>query len=235
MSYPILTDANAKILKGLKRGFLTGGVHFAPHTLSGHNVCPMASKGCAAACLNTAGRGIYQKVQNVRIRKTNWFFSDRKGFLAQLVEDIKTLERKAFRNGLVPALRLNLTSDISFENIKLDGKTLFEIFPHIPFYDYTKVPKRMISFLRGEMPKNYHLTFSRSETNQTQAELIASMGGNVAAVFDSKELPASYLGRPVINGDENDLRFLDPKGCIVGLSVKGWKGKKDKSGFVIPT
>lgn len=229
---PILTTANQKILKNMKKGYMTGGIHFAPFNLSGHQVCPMASAGCAASCLNTAGRGIYQKTQTARIKKTKWFFADRHGFMAQLCEDIRALERKAFREGKMPSLRLNLTSDIQFENILFEGKTVFEHFPHIPFMDYTKIPKRMFAWLAGKMPSNYHLTFSRSETNGAIAETIAVAGGNVAAVFATKALPAMYYGRPVVNGDESDLRFLDPAGVVVGLYAKG-KAKKDTSGFVI--
>jgi len=44
-------------------------------------------------------------------------------------------------------------------------------------------------------------------------------------------MPETYNGLPVFNGDESDLRFLDPQGVIVGLYAKG-KAKKDTSGFV---
>ena len=36
----------------------------------------------------------------------------------------------------------------------------------------------------------------------------------------------------VVNGDESDLRFLDPRNSIVGLKAKG-KAKKDTTGFVV--
>lgn len=123
------------------------------------------------------------------------------------------------------AFRLNVLSDLPWYNI-VD----MEKHSDISFYDYTPNLKRMIQFLNGELPKNYHLTFSRKENNQAQCELVLAMGGNVAVVFD--KLPQTYLGKPVIDGDETDLRFLDPKGVIVGLKAKG-KAKNDTSGFVV--
>jgi hypothetical protein len=107
-----------------------------------------------------------------------------------------------------------------------------EIYPDVQFYDYGKNLKRMIKFLMGGMPKNYHLTFSRSESNQSACEIVLGMGGNVAMVFKDK-LPEMFMGKQVFGGDTHDLRFLDPKGSIIGLIAKGTRGKSDKSGFVI--
>ena len=89
----------------------------------------------------------------------------------------------------------------------------------------------MEKYLNGEMPRNYHLTFSRSESNDHQARLVLAMGGNVAVVFRN-ELPKQWEKRNVIDGDESDLRFKDPQGCVVGLVEKG-DAKKDESGFVV--
>lgn len=227
----LLTTANAKIKKGEKLGFLSFGIHLAPEKLSGFNVCKDASAGCAWACLNTAGHGIFKTVQAARIAKTQLFFSNKKAFLAQLEKEIVAAIKKAAKNGLTPCFRLNLTSDLPWEKIRLDGKSLFQRFPEVKFYDYTKSPERMTSFLAGEMPKNYHLTFSRSESNGEICKSMLASGGNVAMVF-RKSLPSSYLGFTVVNGDENDLRFLDPRGVIVGLVEKGL-AKKDKTGFVL--
>jgi hypothetical protein len=228
---PLLSTSNAKIRKGEKSGFKTAGVHLAPHKLSGHNTCIAASKGCAAACLNTAGMGAYSTVQAARIKKTKMFFEDRVNFLNTLVKEIQSAIKKAKKNGMTPAFRLNLTSDIAWEKITINNQTIMEMFPDVNFYDYTKIPRRMLNFLNGKFPENYHLTFSRSENNQTHADIVMGYGGNVAVVFRGK-LPLTYKGRKVINGDENDLRFLDPKGVIVGLVEKG-KAKKDTSGFVV--
>lgn len=227
----LLTTANAKIRKGEKIGFKTFGIHLAPASLSGFNVCKDASAGCAASCLNTAGMGAFSNVQLARIEKTRLFFKNKVAFLAQLIKEIAAAIKSAEKQGLTAVFRLNLTSDLPWEKIKLNDKTVFQLFPQVTFYDYTKSPERMTAFLAGEMPKNYHLTFSRSETNGAIAESILKSGGNVAMVF-RKSLPSQYLGAEVINGDETDLRFLDGAGKIIGLVEKG-KAKKDESGFVI--
>lgn len=227
----LLTTANAKIRKGEKIGFKTFGIHLAPASLSGFNVCKDASAGCAASCLNTAGMGAFSNVQLARIEKTRLFFRDKAFFLAQLIKEIAAAIKSAEKQGLTAVFRLNLTSDLPWEKIKLNDKTVFQLFPQVTFYDYTKSPERMTAFLAGEMPKNYHLTFSKSETNGAIAESILKSGGNVAMVF-RKSLPSKWLGAEVINGDETDLRFLDGAGKIIGLVEKG-KAKKDESGFVI--
>jgi len=106
-----------------------------------------------------------------------------------------------------------------------------DAFPDVQFYDYTPDPVRMSEFLAGELPSNYHLTFSRKEDNQSICDSIMASGGNVAAVFRDS-LPKIWKGKKVVDGDDTDLRFLDPKNVIVGLVEKGL-AKKDESGFVI--
>lgn len=227
----ILSTANAKISKSKKLGFFTVGIHFAPYNLSGRNVCPFASNGCAAACLNTAGYGALSAIQQARINKTKQFFSDVQGFMVRLAKEIAAAEKKAQKNGMHLAVRLNLTSDIAWEKIMVDGKNIFQQFPKIQFYDYTKNPNRMELFISGNLPPNYHLTFSRNETNNNKTIDILNKGGNAAVVFRGS-LPATWNGFTVVNGDNSDLRFLDPKSCVVGLLQKG-KAKKDQSGFVV--
>ena len=221
----LLSTSNAKLEKGEKFGYLSYGLSLAPHKLSGKNFCSHASAGCAAACLNTAGMGVYKTVQAGRLRRAKMFIENRPAFLAQLETEIAAAIKRAAKLKLTLCVRLNVLSDLPFENLGIIQK-----FPDVQFYDYTANPKRVISFLRGELPANYHLTFSRKEDNQAHVELLAKMGANIAAVF--AEMPEKYLGNPVINGDESDLRFLDRKGVIVGLKAKG-KAKKDTSGFVI--
>lgn len=227
----LLNAGNAKTRKGEKMGFITYGIHLAPSTLSGFNVCQSASAGCAAACLNTAGRGAMSSVQKARIAKTRFFFTDKENFLKELWMEIAKSIKSAAKKSMSPVFRLNLTSDLPWEKIRLDGKSVFEAFPQVQFYDYTKNPSRMTAFLAGEMPKNYHLTFSRSESNRDVAMAFLKSGGNVAMVF-RKSLPKKYAGADVIDGDETDLRFLDGKGKIVGLKEKGL-AKKDETGFVL--
>jgi hypothetical protein len=227
-----------KTTKGEKFGFLTGILYLAPLTIGGFgNLCPFASAGCAAACLNTAGRGAMSNVQRGRIAKTALFFKANRTFLENLVLDIRALVKKSAKQGLSPVVRLNGTSDIAWERLKLhSGKSIFQEFPEVIFYDYTKNPTRAIENARGEHPKNYSLTFSRSEENDTDAVKILSAGGKVAIVFRFKvpkyhEFPSGQMFR-VIVGDESDLRFLDKGRQIVGLVAKG-RAKKDTSGFVI--
>ena len=229
----LLSTGNPKLLKGEKKGYMSFVLHLAPSTLSGKNTCPKATEGCKAACLNTAGRGgIFKKgettnvIQESRIRKTKMFFENRNQFIKDLVADINLGIKQAEKKGMIPCFRLNGTSDISWEKYEVsNGKNIFQMFPEVQFYDYTKINNRKVSHI-----KNYHLTFSKADGNDMDVRLAASNGLNVAAVFRS--IPETYLGRPVINGDETDLRFLDPKGVIVGLKAKG-KARKDTTGFVI--
>ena len=229
----ILTNptANAKINKSTKKGFWTYGIHLAPAKLSGFNVCAWASKGCADACLNTAGRGRMTPIQESRIKKTKWFYNDRENFMLQLVKEIGNAIKLATKKSQTPCFRLNLTSDLAWESQKFNGVKIMEMFEDVQFYDYTKSVKRMEKYLSGKFPSNYHLTFSRSESNADETEKVLSLGGNVAAVF-RKELPKTWNGYKVINGDETDLRFLDEKNIIVGLVEKGL-AKKDETGFVL--
>ena len=221
-----LTLSNSKIIKGFQKGFITYGLHFAPSTLSGRNVCPNASAGCAAACLNTAGRGMMKMVQEARINKTNKFFDNKFEFVLQLVKDIQAGIRFATRKEMNVCFRLNLTSDIRWEKYGI-----MQEFPKHQFYDYTKSKERMRAFLSHEMPYNYHLTFSRDETTDIEfIKEVIKKGGNVAVVFD--DIPNTWEGMDVISGDDHDLRFTDPHGKIIGLEAKG-KAKQDNSGFVV--
>jgi len=221
----LLTVGNTKTVKGEAKGYRTFILHLAPAKLSGYNVCPMASAGCAAACLNTAGRGRFDKIQAARIRKTKLFFEDRPAFMAMLVKDIHAAIRNADRENLTPVFRLNGTSDLRWETVPVDGyANIMAMFPTIQFYDYTKLSNRV------SRPANYHLTFSRSESNEYSVLSWLGKGGNVAAVF--AHLPETWEGYKVVSGDETDLRFLDPANVIVGLTAKG-AAKKDTSNFVV--
>lgn len=229
----LLNSGNAKTRKGEKLGFKTFGIHLAPEKLSGFNVCPCASAGCAAACLNTAGRGAMSSVQKARIAKTKWLFTDRQAFLAQLHKEITAAIKSCSRQGLVPVFRLNLTSDIPWEAAAFhyEGKSIFAHFPDVQFYDYTKIKSRIWASIQGKLPENYQLTFSRSECNDGEVHRVLQGGGNVAVVFRGS-LPEKWSGYKVVDGDETDLRFRDGSNVIVGLVEKG-KAKKDESGFVV--
>jgi len=227
-------DANAKTVKGQKRGFMTAILYLAPSDLSGFQVCPTASTGCVASCLNTAGRGAFTQTQAARIKKTQFYFNDRPAFMAQLVDEIGKFVKRATRKGLTPCVRLNGTSDIPWERVRVgNAPNVMSLFPDLQFYDYTK------RWNRKELPANYHLTFSHAENNASRAFEVLNRQGNVAVVY-RKELPVrdrvgetfvNSCHAAVVDGSEHDLRFLDPQGVIVGLCAKG-KARYDVSGFV---
>jgi hypothetical protein len=229
-------SSDAKTIKGLKLGFLTGILYLAPYkTISLYNTCSMASvAGCDIACLYSAGRGAYSNVQNARINKTNWFYQDKQGFILQLIKNIKTLINKAYKQGLTPLIRLNGTSDIKWENIDFDyqGKhynNIMELFSDIQFYDYTKIINR------DNIPANYDLTFSYSGKPEfiKYVNQAINKGMRIAVVFkDKHNLPDYFMDLSVVNGDNSDIRHIDPHGVIVALYAKG-KAKKDNSGFVV--
>jgi hypothetical protein len=237
----LLSTGNPKVLKGMKQGYNTYILHLAPANVSGYETCPKRTAGCTAACLNTAGRGgMFKKgestnvIQEARKRKTRMFFENRELFMQLIIKDITLAIKQSVKLGLIPVIRLNGTSDLAFEKYSVirDGveyNNIFEAFPEIQFYDYTKILGRKVKDI-----KNYNLTFSAADGNDLDVMKAIQQGYNVATVFGLKKtevMPEYYMGRPVFNGDESDLRFLDPKGVVVGLYAKG-KAKKDTSGFV---
>lgn len=223
----LLTTNNAKTIKGEKKGYTTYIMYLAPHTQNskGINLCSHASKGCAKACLFGSGAARFPKVQQGKVNKTEYFLHDRVGFLTQLDAEITKIVAKHEKAGTDFAIRLNGTSDITFEKFKIrDNKNIFELHPTAQFYDYTKNHFRF----KKIQPSNYHLTFSLSEDNKLIAMTLLNKGVNVAMVFGVRsldELPNTYEGFNVINGDESDLRFLDAKNVIVGLKYKLMTGK----------
>lgn len=224
----LLGTGNSKTVKGEKKGWTTYVMYLSPHkgNSKGKNLCAHASVGCAEACLFTAGRGRFSNVRQARINKTELFISDQTQFMTKLHTEINAIVLKHGKDNSKFCIRLNGTSDIPFENIKTLGSSIFEDFPNVQFYDYTKSPSRMV---QNEL-ENYHLTFSRSEDNEAKCRDMVYQGYNVAIVF--KNIPDVYNTVEVVSGDEDDLRFLDKKGVIVGLSAKG-DAKKDTSGFVV--
>jgi hypothetical protein len=235
----LLSTNNAKTIKGEGKGYITYILYMSSYTANskGINLCSHASKGCAESCLVGSGfGGMYTGVMKGRMAKSDYFLSDRVAFLQQLKKEINKAVEKHKKDGAIVTIRLNGTTDIRYEKFRIfDGLNIFEIFPNVQFYDYTKNYIRFDSVL----PANYHLTFSRSETNHSKAMELLSKGINVAMVFD--KLPDTYEGYKVINADLDDLRFLDPKGVICGLKYKKMTGKgvdntkAFTSGFAITT
>lgn len=246
MTYKLLgVGNNAKTIKGDGSEYLTAILYMTPYkvwveTLGRYsNSCPMAEQaGCIDACLNTAGRGAFNNVQSARMRKAQWFYNDRNSFMSQLYEDITKFSNYCFKRGIKPCVRLNGTTDIQWENIKYDdGLNIFEHFSDVQWYDYTKIANRR----KVKDIPNYHLTWSYSNSDPRYAAMLDTAienGMNAAVVFRSNFIKVkpkcwhTWNGYPVIDGDKDDLRFLDPKGGhIVALYAKG-KAKKDTSGFV---
>jgi hypothetical protein len=250
--FKLLTPGNPKTVKGVKRGFMTFVLHLAPAKLSGYEVCPKRSAGCTAACLNTAGRGgmlagvstltfdmvasgVTNHIQRARIRRTKRFFEGRPAFMDDLVADIRKAIAFAEKHKLTPVFRLNGTSDIRWESVRIisqDNRNVFDVFPATQFYDYTKIENRR------NIPANYDLTFSRADGNDAAATVALYSGMRVAAVFRTRDIVERYMatgfsGFQVIDGDDSDLRFLEPQGVVVGLYAKGANGRADTSGFVL--
>ena len=218
--------SQTKMAKGEKFGYKTAILHLAPFKLSGKNVCPMASPECVKACLNTSGRGQMLSVQKARLDKTNYFWTNRNGFLWDLSKEIEQLKKRARSQGYEFAVRLNGTSDLAWHKFKIDGgSTIHELHPDVQFYEYTKVP----SYLNHNV-ENLNVTFSDSGRNDKDIITAVKSGHNVAVVFADR-LPKKWKGKKVIDGDRHDLRFLDPRGVIIGLIAKG-SGRKINNKFI---
>jgi hypothetical protein len=231
---------SAKAIKAQGFGYLNAINYMAPASTAGvGNLCPHASAGCLALCLgwHSGQASMVDKATNTnavresRKDKARLFMSDRKAFMVEMIAGVERAERAAKRQGLKLCVRLNGATDINWP------RAIFDQFPHIQFVDYTKSLRKALDHAAGKLAPNYHVTFSRSETNEADCLKVLEAGGNVAVV-SSRAMPASYLGHVVINGDEHDLRHLDNRtaargACVVWLSPKGLKAKRDQSGMVL--
>ena len=225
LSYLGAINSSAKIMKnGIVNHQYTYILYLSPAETSGINVCSHSTVECRNACLATSGRAGMEtnmktkRIHDARVKKTRLFFEDQKFFMDWLVAEILMYQRKAEKDGYGFSVRLNGTSDLDWQQIKTNGKSIFEHFPEISFYDYTKVGSKF-----DEKPANYHLTFSYSGRNWDICEKLLNKGHNIAMVFNVKkveDLPKSFSGYEVINGDASDYRIADKKGIIVGLKFK---------------
>jgi hypothetical protein len=254
MSSRFFSLDSPKAIKAREFGYLNAINYMAPAKTAGvGNLCPHASAGCLALCLGwySGQAGMLSNaeletgrnhVRDSRARKAQLFMRDRPEFMRQLVVGIRAAERAASRQGLKLCVRLNGATDIAWEGVRFKDpiwpegtNTIFGLFPHVQFVDYTKSVKRALMHAAGMLPSNYHLTFSRSETNEADCERVLAAGGNVAVVFERK--PETWRSTAVLDGDKHDLRHLDlrasGRGYVIGLSPKGRKAKADTSGFVV--
>ena len=219
--------SNAKTAKNVRESVI---LYLAPFTQNsqGINLCPKASKGCIEGCLFTSGlASVYATINNARLARTEYFLSNRAEFLQKIIKEMNSASKKA--NGEL-AVRLNGTSDVKL--VEMAISTGLPIASNIVFYDYTKILKKAGERVLSTGHR-YMVTFSRSETNESEMLEHLRAGGVAAVVFT--EIPTTYMGFPVVDGDERDDLMLDvPKGTILGLKAKG-KAKKDNSGFVVDT
>lgn len=241
MENRIFSTDSAKAAKAQGYGYLNAIHYMAPADVAGvGDLCPSRTPGCTAACLGwysgqasmVANDADINSVRQSRMDKARRFMRDRAAYMRDVVRAIELAERKAARMGLQLCVRMNGSTDISWEGIacERDGvryRNIMAAFPHIQFVDYTKIASRM----RRALPANYHLTLSRTERNDATVTDIVRAGGNAAVVFD--RVPVRWNGMRVIDGDAHDLRHLDPRGVIVGLTPKGRKAKRDTSGFIV--
>lgn len=231
LSYLGTVNGNAKLMKNQKINHQhTYALYLAPANTSGYNVCSHSTKECRMGCLATSGRAAMEinsknenTIVNARIKKTKLFYENKEFFMQWLIAEIKSKKALAENKGYFFSVRLNATSDIDWQNVLVNGLNIFEIFPDVQFYDYTKNPKKYIN-----KPANYHLTFSYTGRNWEQCEVLLKQGNNIAMVFNTtneNELPVNYKGFEVVNGDLTDYRIADAKGIIIGLK---WKRIADK-------
>lgn len=231
-------DTNAKTIKGEQYGIKTAILYLMPAEQGGTQLCPMAkTAGCEKACLFTAGRGAMNSVMLSRLRKTLYFNQYRDQFMLQLQSELIRERAKAKRKGYKLIVRLNGTSDVRWENEPIGHAyaNIMQALPDIQFYDYTKIANRK------NVPANYDLTFSYSGVEAYQpfvAKAVAN-GDRIAVVFRDRAIVNAmlangdtFLGLPVVDGDNTDIRHLDPKGAVVALYAKG-KARRDQSGFVV--
>jgi len=220
---------NAKTKKNSLKTFI---LYLAPYKQNDKqiNICPMASKGCAAACLFTAGRGKFSNVQSSRINKTNYFIYNKELFIKQLAKEIIRETAKAEKVGEKIAFRLNGTSDLDFIYLlkKYASLDIANLYPTAIFYDYTKILGKVKKY--KDHP-NYFLTFSRAEDNESAAIAALNDGANVSIVFKGA-LPNYWRGFEVVDGDTSDLVMVYNRNVVLGLRAKG-DARKDKSGFVV--
>jgi hypothetical protein len=259
MHFPrIFSTDSAKAAKASGYGYLNAIQYMAPHSSAGvGNLCSHASPQCIALCLGThSGQAAMvsdlangtNATRESRKKKARLFMANRAAYMNEVARSIVKVIRDAKRDGLTPCIRLNGSTDISWERIRfnLDAKTiaklepiagklrrvenvtLLELFHWLQFVDYTKNPNRL-----GKAPANLDLTLSYSGNNSRECVGALLAGHNVAMVFHGG-LPETFAGFHVIDGDKHDLRHLDAKGgFIVGLTPKGATAKRDKSGFCV--
>jgi hypothetical protein len=229
-----LLGRNTKVVKNTKAGYLTQVLSMAPATMAmrwtGINMCLSASKGCAGACLQFAGRNGMPYQGLLRIAKANVAVHHPNTFTAVLDTEIRRLVALAGKKDLLPALRPNGLTDQPGMALAIAQR-----WPDLQVYDYTK---RLDYVVDALPPDNLTWTLSRSETNDPEVFAVAQqMQLNVAVVFDHP-LPDTFRDFPVIDGDVSDARFLERFDTphVIGLRLKGTTKAKNMArttGFAV--
>ena len=233
VSYLGSINSSSKLIKNKKvSNNYTYILYLAPAKQSGYNVCSHSTPECRLGCLSSSGRVKMEVsanksvIRKARIIKTKLFHEEQEFFMRWMIAEMESYKLKAKKDGYAFSARLNGTSDIEWENIRIDGKTIFEIFPDVQFYDYAKNANRILQ----QMPHNYHLTFSFNGKNEMISKKILGLGRNVAVIFNIKKgkaLPTTWNGFKVIDGDLTDYRPNDGNGVVVGLRWKTIANKAD--------
>lgn len=197
---------------------------------------------CSWVCVTwEAGRGRTDSVRDARVNLTNWLYENPRSFKAYLLRQMTCLTK--YHIGAEIACRPDVDSDVKWEKLVPE---MFQSPWH--FWDYTKLSERL-----GTVPENYHLTYSYNDgTTDRDWERVYKTGSNIAVVFDTVwnpwggkfgYLPATWTdpnGKvwPVVDGDRQELRFLDPASVCVGLRLKADEEKRDdarEAEFAVPT
>lgn len=225
----LLTYDSAKLAKGNReRGYLPVIMYAAPATSSGANLCQWSTGECRHGCLNTSGQGGialdasgWNRAQAARIRRAAMIILNPDAFAEQLIREVKAASRKAEREGLLLAVRLNGTTDIAWHRVAPDLLAVIQEYATV--YEYTKRPKP------DALDAGVDITYSYPGGDGVAAQRFLAAGSRVAVVFATRKgdaLPAEWRSPwgdtiPVIDGDAHEMRFTDPGGVIVGLRAKG--------------
>lgn len=227
----LLNIDNPKTVKGEKYGIRTAVLYLSPAKKSGVNLCAMSHIAkCEGPCLDEAGRGAMSSVQMSRLRKTLFMLQYWDEFKAMLLTEVLIHAKYCAKHDLRCAVRLNGTTDIRWENKLWDAMVSLHREHGVQWYDYTKIANRMVPDL-----SIYDLTFSYSGVPEYQryVKTAVDMGMRLAVVFRYRiDIPKTFMGMNVVDGDDSDLRFLEPQGVVSALYAKG-KAVHDDSGFVV--
>jgi hypothetical protein len=249
-----LLSANSKLRKlpGAAARYRAIGLAMAPASHSGRNLCTWSTEGCRDACNGFfSGMNVTRTTRAALVGRARLFHEHRAGFVEKLFRELANFAKLCARSGVIPAVRLNVSTDIVWERILPE---LFAEFPRIQFYDYTAALPRH----RPTTPANYALSHSWKEN--TTADDVASIidaGRNLVVPFDSAWVPqrglygalpealvitgaraARALRLRCVNGDRHDLRLpaVDGRGVVVALHGKSGSARVNNAtaaGFML--